>query len=122
MTQPVAFTGTINTADQWPLPTVGTYGGAYCIQFESAGFAGTGIVLKARSRNSPTSFSWQPIPYTRLNVTGAASDATIASAPIATSGIIHVITADGMELMLDSSAGGWSGGAMAYAATPAPAR
>lgn len=101
--------GNIGSEDNFVLPFDGTQAGTVAIQLRSNSFAGAGLILK--SRVGPTA-PWLPCPYTKVNVNGAFSDGTVGGAVVTNDGIIQIVIADGMQLALDASAGGWASGSM----------
>lgn len=112
--------GTINSADNYVLPYAGDYGGALTIEVNPAAFTGTGIVVKGRAKGS--ALPWLPIPYTKKHLNGVVGDDTVASVVLTAASLIQIQVSDGVEVSLDASAGGWSGGSMAFYATPVPTR
>jgi hypothetical protein len=102
---------TITSADVFPIGSGGAnQPSTHVIQGVSAAFAGTGLIIKGRVIGSALAFT--PIPYDRRNIASVASDDTVASAALTANFIIKV-DSTGLDIAIDASAGGWSGGSMA---------
>jgi hypothetical protein len=122
-TQNRSFVGTINGSNLYPLPEFGRHGGVVAITFDNNNaYAGNGIVMKAKAKGAADTL-YKAIPYTRLNVADAASDATVVSTKITNSGLIQVVLTDGLDIAIDASgAGDWTSGSMDFYASYAPVR
>lgn len=102
---------TIASADTFPIGSGGpNQPSTHVIQGVSAAFAGTGLVIKGRVIGS--NLAYTNIPYDRRSLAGVAQDDTVVIAPLTGSFIIK-IDSSGLDIAIDASAGGWSGGSMA---------
>jgi hypothetical protein len=109
--------GVINSADTWVLPFVDR-SHAWAIGLIFAGFTGTGALVKARAKGEDST-AWRAIPYTSRHLNGAVSDDTSKATALTSSSLIQVTVADGMEVALDLSGGGWTAGTITVTAKPA---
>lgn len=98
---------TINTGDIFPFGSGNPNQPSTCIaQGTNAAFSGTGLVLKARVSGSGLAFV--PLPYSRRDLAGAASDDTTVTAPLAGDFIIK-FDCSGLDFEFDNSVGYTSG-------------
>jgi hypothetical protein len=103
---------TINSADRYIIGNGSdAMSSLFAIQGTSAAFAGTGIVVVGRVHGANAG-AWVALPYVRRDLAGTGSDDTTVIAALTNSFLIRV-EASGLDVALDASAGGWSGGSMA---------